>query len=47
MNGVGVTTVDLAAKAAQPNSVFNMDTSESEKYNSEDFKVLRLNEFRG
>jgi hypothetical protein len=47
VNGVGVTTVDLQNKAAQPNSVFNMDTSESEKYNPNEFKVIRLNEFKG
>jgi hypothetical protein len=43
VNGVGVTSVDIAA----PNTVFNMDTSESEKHNPEEFKVLRLNEFKG
>lgn len=43
VNGVGVTSVDIAS----PNTVFNMDTSESENHNPEEFKVLRLNEFKG
>ena len=29
----------------QPNSVFNMDTSESENHDSEEFKILRLEDF--
>ena len=47
VNGVGVTTVDLDRQASNPNSVFNMDTNESEKYNSKEFRVLGLNEFKG
>ena len=43
VNGVGINTVGIS----DPNTVFNMDTSESEKYNSDEFKVIRLNEFRG
>ena len=37
VNGVGI----------DAGTIFNMDTSESEKHNPEEFKVLRLNEFKG
>ena len=39
------TTADGLTSAQMPNSVFNMDTSESENHDSEGFKILRLEDF--
>ena len=39
------TTADGLTSAQRPNSVFNMDTSESENHDSEGFKILRLEDF--
>ena len=39
------TTADGLTSAQMPNSVFNMDASESENHDSEGFKILRLEDF--
>jgi hypothetical protein len=39
------TTADGLTSAQMPNSVFNMDTSESENHDSEGFEILRLEDF--
>ena len=48
-NGAGgnrdYTTADGLTSAQMPNSVFNMDASESESFDTEGFSVVRLKDF--
>ena len=48
-NGAGgnrdYTTADGLTSAQMPNSVFNMDASESESFDAEGFSVVRLKDF--